>query len=89
MDCVQLATLRVTEKVVEFSPHLSMASGVTHGERDGRLQEHGRSLRATIFLLGRAHAEWETFCNYHRPHGALGGQTPYERLACIFVILVR
>jgi transposase InsO family protein len=21
-------------------------------------------------------AEWETFYNYHRPHGALGGQTP-------------
>jgi hypothetical protein len=25
-------------------------------------------------------AEWEAFYNYHRPHGALGGQTPYERL---------
>ena len=25
-------------------------------------------------------AEWETFYNYHRPHGGLGGQTPYERL---------
>jgi transposase InsO family protein len=25
-------------------------------------------------------AEWETFYNFHRPHGALGGQTPYERL---------
>jgi transposase InsO family protein len=24
--------------------------------------------------------EWEDFYNYHRPHGALGGQTPYERL---------
>jgi transposase InsO family protein len=24
--------------------------------------------------------EWENFYNYHRPHGALGGQTPYERL---------
>ncbi|HEY1346661.1 MAG TPA: leucine zipper domain-containing protein [Streptosporangiaceae bacterium] len=24
--------------------------------------------------------EWEDYCNYHRPHGALGGQTPYERL---------
>jgi transposase InsO family protein len=24
--------------------------------------------------------EWENFSNYHRPHGGLGGQTPYERL---------
>jgi transposase InsO family protein len=24
--------------------------------------------------------EWETFYNYDRPNGALGGQTPYERL---------
>jgi transposase InsO family protein len=25
-------------------------------------------------------AEWEHFYNFHRPHGALGGQTPYEQL---------
>ncbi len=24
--------------------------------------------------------EWEDFYNYNRPHGALDGQTPYERL---------
>ena len=24
--------------------------------------------------------EWEDYYNYHRPHGALGGRTPYERL---------
>ena len=24
--------------------------------------------------------EWENYYNYHRPHGALGGQSPYERL---------
>jgi transposase InsO family protein len=23
---------------------------------------------------------WEGYCNYHRPHGTLGGQTPNERL---------
>lgn len=25
-------------------------------------------------------AEWEAFYNYHRPHGSLKGQTPYEVL---------
>lgn len=25
-------------------------------------------------------AEWEQFYNYHRPHGAFGGRTPYEAL---------
>jgi transposase InsO family protein len=24
--------------------------------------------------------EWEDYYNYHRPHGSLGGETPYERL---------
>ena len=24
--------------------------------------------------------EWEDFYNFERPHGSLGGQTPYERL---------
>ncbi len=24
--------------------------------------------------------EWEDFYNFHRPHGAPGGQTPYEGL---------
>jgi transposase InsO family protein len=24
--------------------------------------------------------EWKDYYNYHRPHGGLGGQTPYERL---------
>jgi transposase InsO family protein len=23
---------------------------------------------------------WEDYYNYHRPHGALGGQIPYKRL---------
>jgi transposase InsO family protein len=24
--------------------------------------------------------QWEDFYNFHRPHGGLDGQTPYERL---------
>src|SRR6187549_2196458 len=33
-----------------------------------------------IHLFNEKLKEWEDYYNYHRPHGALDGQTPYERL---------
>jgi transposase InsO family protein len=33
-----------------------------------------------IQLFNKKLREWEDYYNYHRPHGALDGQTPYERL---------
>ena len=33
-----------------------------------------------IHLFNEKVREWENYYNYHRPHGALDGQTPYERL---------
>jgi transposase InsO family protein len=33
-----------------------------------------------IHLFNEKLREWEDYYNYHRPHGALGGQTPYERM---------
>ncbi|WP_077500118.1 integrase core domain-containing protein, partial [Rodentibacter rarus] len=30
--------------------------------------------------LNKKLAEWETFYNYVRPHSAIDGKTPYERL---------
>ena len=33
-----------------------------------------------IHLFNKKLRDWEDYYNYHRPHGALGGQTPYERL---------
>jgi Integrase core domain len=33
-----------------------------------------------IHLFNEKLREWEDYFNYHRPHGALDGQTPYERL---------
>ena len=33
-----------------------------------------------IHVFNEKLREWEDYYNYHRPHGALGGQTPYERL---------
>jgi transposase InsO family protein len=33
-----------------------------------------------IHLFNKKLREWEDCYNDHRPHGALGGPTPYERL---------
>lgn len=33
-----------------------------------------------IHLFNEKLREWENYYNYHRPHTALDGQTPYERL---------
>ena len=33
-----------------------------------------------IHLFNQKLREWEDYYNYHRPHGALEGQTPFERL---------
>ena len=33
-----------------------------------------------IHLFNDKLREWEDYYNYHRPHGGLDGQTPYERL---------
>jgi len=33
-----------------------------------------------IHLFNEKLREWEDYYNYHRPRGALSGQTPYERL---------
>ena len=33
-----------------------------------------------VHLFNSKLREWEDYYNYHRPHGALDGQTPYERL---------
>ena len=32
-----------------------------------------------IYLFNEKVREWEDYCTYHRPHGALEGQTPFER----------
>jgi hypothetical protein len=42
------------------------------------LDRHGIS--DDIHLFNQKLREWEDYYNYHRPHGALEGQTPFERL---------
>jgi transposase InsO family protein len=51
-------------------------------ERSHRIdgEEFYRQLKGVVIddaqLFNDKLAEWEAFYNYHRPHGALGGQTP-------------
>jgi transposase InsO family protein len=55
-------------------------------ERSHRLdaEEFYRQLEGVVIddtnLFNDKLQEWENFYNFHRPHGGLGGQTPYERL---------
>lgn len=55
-------------------------------ERSHRIdaEEFYRGLEGVVIddseLFNEKLQEWENFYNYHRPHGSLGGQTPYERL---------
>jgi transposase InsO family protein len=39
-----------------------------------------RGISDDIRLFNDKLREWEDYHNFHRPHGALDGQTPYERL---------
>ncbi len=55
-------------------------------ERSHRIdnEEFYRMLEGVVIddaeLFNEKLQEWENFYNYARPHGSLGGQTPYERL---------
>ena len=55
-------------------------------ERSHRIdaEEFYRLLDGTVIddahVSNNKFQEWEDCYNFHRPHGALGGQTPYERL---------
>ena len=55
-------------------------------ERSHRIdvEEFYRGLEGQVIdtseLFNQKLQEWQDFYNYARPHGSLGGQTPYERL---------
>ena len=56
-------------------------------ERSHRVDDHEfyqlldqDGIREDIPLFNEKLREWEDYHNYRRPHVALGGQTPYERL---------
>ena len=44
-----------------------------------QLLEHG-PVRKSIYRFNKKLREWEDYNNFDRPHGALDGQTHFERL---------
>jgi transposase InsO family protein len=69
-DCIKPATPRLNGKVerwhrIDAEEFYRMLDGVVIDDTE---------------LFNDKLAEWERFYNFHRPHGSLGGQTPYERL---------
>lgn len=64
------------------SPHLNGKVERSHRIDDQefyQLLDRG-DVTDDIHLFNDKLREWEDYYNYHRPHGALDGQTPYERL---------
>jgi transposase InsO family protein len=64
------------------SPHLNGKVERSHRIDDQafyQLLDQG-GVADDIHLFNHKLREWEDYYNYHRPHGALDGQTPYERL---------
>jgi transposase InsO family protein len=66
--------------------HIKPATPRLKVERSHRIdaEEFYRMLDGVVIddtdLFNDRLQEWETFYNFNRPHGGLGGQTPYERL---------
>ena len=71
-------------RLVKIKPRTPRLNGKV--ERSHRIdsEEFYRLLQGQVIddanVFSEKLQEWEDYYNYHRPHGALGGQTPYERL---------
>ena len=69
---------------IYIKPHTPRLNGKV--ERSHRMdnEEFYRQLEGVVIdtaeLFNDKLQEWENFYNYDRPHGSLGGQTPFERL---------
>ena len=64
------------------SPHLNGKVERSHRVDDQEFYQllDKRGISDDIRLFNAKLREWEDYYNFHRPHGALAGQTPYERL---------
>ena len=64
------------------SPHLNGKVERSHriDEQEFYQMIDQNGISDDIHLFNEKVREWEDYYNYHRPHGALQGRTPYERL---------
>jgi transposase InsO family protein len=64
------------------TPHLNVKVERSHRIDDQEFYQllDKNGITDDIHLFNEKLREWEDYYNYHRPHGALDGQTPYERL---------
>jgi len=64
------------------TPHLNGKVERSHRVDDQEFYQllDREGITDNIQLFNDKLREWEDYYNYHRPHGALDGQTPYERL---------
>jgi transposase InsO family protein len=64
------------------TPHLNGKVERSHRVDDQKFYQllDRNGVTDDIHLFNTKLREWEDYYNYHRPHGALDGQTPYERL---------
>ncbi|WP_454170700.1 integrase core domain-containing protein [Microbacterium paulum] len=94
-DCTRIRVLRAYERndqktAIQFIDHVKIRPRTPRlngkVERSHRIDsdEFYKLLKGEVLDDTRLFAErlqqWEDHYNYDRPHGALGGQTPYERL---------
>jgi transposase InsO family protein len=63
------------------APHLNGTVERSHRVDDQEFYQllDADGIADDIVLFNAKLREWEDYYNCHRPHGALGGQTPYER----------
>ena len=64
------------------TPHLNGKVERSHRVDDQEFYQllDAQGISDDIHLFNAKLREWEDYYNYHRPHGGLDGQTPYERL---------